>query len=109
MCLCAQMAPRVPGLRPLAAVLASPPLLWLGAVSYCIYLVNEPVQKLLGVTLAAFAGGNVVLFTTCWLPGAVLLPLSLGWLLHVTAEQAGQRWGRATSRRIKSAAVAIGG
>jgi len=109
MCLCAQMAPRAPGLRPLAAVLASPPLLWLGAVSYCIYLVNEPVQKLLGVTLAAFAGGNVVLFTACWLPGAVLLSLSLGWLLHVTAEQAGQRWGRAASRRIKSAAVAIGG
>ncbi len=52
------------------------------------------------MTLAAFAGGNAALFTACWLPGAVLLPLSLGWLLHVTVEQAGQRWGRAASRRV---------
>jgi peptidoglycan/LPS O-acetylase OafA/YrhL len=109
MCLYAQMAPRAPGLRPLAATLASPPLRWLGAISYCIYLVNEPVQKLLGVILAAFSGGNAMLFTACWLPGAVVLPLCLGWLLHVTVEQAGQRWGRTVSGRVRSAAVAIGG
>ena len=98
-CLCAQMAPRSPGLRPLAAVLASPPLLWLGAVSYCIYLVNEPIQKMLGVALAALVGNSATLFTACWVPAAILLPLGLGWVLHVTVEQAGQRWGRAASRR----------
>jgi len=99
MCLCAQMAPGSPVVRPLAAALASPPLLWLGAVSYCIYLVNEPVQKMLGVALAALAGNNGTLFTACWLPVAILFPLGLGWVLHVTVEQAGQRWGRAASRR----------
>ncbi len=99
-CLTAQIAPHPTGLRQLSAILASRPLLWLGAVSYCVYLVNEPAQKLLGVTLAAFAGGNAALFTACWLPGAVLAPLGLGWLLHVTVEQAGQRWGRAASRSV---------
>jgi len=99
-CLGAQMAPRLPGLRPLATALASPPLLWLGAVSYCIYLVNEPVQKLLGVTLVALAGGNAMLFTACWLPAAVLLPLGIGWALHVTVERAGQQWGRTTAHRV---------
>jgi peptidoglycan/LPS O-acetylase OafA/YrhL len=100
-CLGSQLAPRTPGLRPLAAMLGSPPLLWLGAVSYCIYLVNEPVQKLLGVTLAAVAGGNAALFRVGWLPGAVLLPLGLGWVLHITVEKAGQGWGRRVGRRMQ--------
>ncbi|MEO8715860.1 MAG: acyltransferase, partial [Acetobacteraceae bacterium] len=39
-------------LRPLAACLRAPPLLALGAASYCVYLVNEPVQKVLGLALA---------------------------------------------------------
>jgi peptidoglycan/LPS O-acetylase OafA/YrhL len=85
----------------LADLLASPPLVWLGAVSYCIYLLNEPVQKLLGVTLAAVAGGNAALFTVGWLPGALLLPLGLGWVLHITVEKAGQRWGRGMSERVR--------
>lgn len=104
-CFGSQLAPRTPALRPLAAVLASPPLLRLGAVSYCIYLVNEPVQKLLGVMLAAVAGDNAALFTVGWLPGAVLLPLGLGWLLHITAEKAGQRWGRKVGRSVQQRSV----
>jgi peptidoglycan/LPS O-acetylase OafA/YrhL len=95
------MAPRAPGLRRVAAVLAAPPVLWLGAVSYCIYLVNEPVQKVLGVTLAGLCGGDAALFTTWWLAGAILLPLSLGWVLHETVEKAGQRWGRRVSERVQ--------
>ena len=49
-------------------------LVWLGAVSYCLYLVNEPVQKLLGVTLASLVRGDAALFTAVWIPGAVVLP-----------------------------------
>src|SRR5579863_2097336 len=45
-------------LRWVAAVLQSRSLVWLGAVSYCTYLVNEPVQKLLGVALAMLAHGD---------------------------------------------------
>ena len=65
-----------------AVVLRSRPLVWLGAVSYCIYLVNEPVQKLLGVALAVVVQGNAALFTALWLPGAVVLPLLAAWWLH---------------------------
>ena len=63
----------------LAATLRSRPLVWLGAVSYCIYLVNEPVQKLLGVTLALVVQGDATLFTALWLPGAVVLPILAAW------------------------------
>jgi peptidoglycan/LPS O-acetylase OafA/YrhL len=75
-------------------VLQSRLLVWLGAVSYCIYLVNEPVQKLLGVALAVLVQGDPSLFTTLWLPGAVLLPVLAAWLLHEWIERPAQRYGR---------------
>jgi peptidoglycan/LPS O-acetylase OafA/YrhL len=77
-----------------AAVLRSRPLVWLGAVSYCIYLVNEPVQKLVGVTLAALVGGDAALFTALWIPSAVVLPLLASWWLHERIEVPAQRQGR---------------
>jgi len=79
----------------LAAVLQSRPMVWLGAVSYCIYLVNEPVQKLVGVTLAMVVQGNAALFTMIWIPGAVVLPLLVSWWLHEWVELPAQRYGRA--------------
>jgi peptidoglycan/LPS O-acetylase OafA/YrhL len=81
-------------LRLVALVLESRPLVWLGAVSYCIYLVNEPVQKLLGVSLSLLVGGNVTLFTVLWLPGATVLPLLAAWWLHEWIELPAQRYGR---------------
>ncbi len=39
-CLAAQISPRPRGMRQLAAILASRPLLWLGAVSYCVSLLS---------------------------------------------------------------------
>jgi peptidoglycan/LPS O-acetylase OafA/YrhL len=75
-------------------VLQSRPLVWLGAVSYCIYLVNEPVQKLLGVVLALLVQGDAGLFTVLWLPGAVLLPILAAWWLHERIELPAQRYGR---------------
>lgn len=93
LCLAAQMtASRA--LWPLAALLRTPPLLWLGAISYCLYLVNEPIQKLLGVALAHLAGGDGVWFSVFWLPGAVLLPVVAAWGLHRTIEQPALRWGK---------------
>ena len=68
-------------------------LLWLGAVSYPLYLVNEPVQKLLGRALAIAAHGNALLFGLAWVPGALLLPLGLAWLLHIWIERPMQRRG----------------
>ncbi len=87
------------GLRWLAALLRAPPLLRLGALSYCIYLVNEPVQKLLSLALALTARGNGVVFTALWVPGAVLLPLALAWVLHTTVEQPALRARRGLTAR----------
>jgi peptidoglycan/LPS O-acetylase OafA/YrhL len=78
----------------LATVLQSRPLVWLGAVSYCIYLVNEPVQKLLGVILASLVQGDAALFTALWIPGAVALPVLVSWWLHEWIEVPAQRYGR---------------
>ncbi len=81
-CLSAQLAPGITRTAPLARLLRSPLLLWLGAVSYPVYLVNEPIQKLFGVALSAIFPGHAGAFTALWLPGAVLLPLAAAWVLH---------------------------
>jgi peptidoglycan/LPS O-acetylase OafA/YrhL len=78
----------------LAAVLQSKAMVWLGAVSYCIYLANEPVQKLLGVGLALLAQGNATLFIATWIPGSVVLPILAAWWLHGWIELPAQRYGR---------------
>jgi peptidoglycan/LPS O-acetylase OafA/YrhL len=98
-CLAAQMTqgqvPRAwPLLRRLGATLSSPPLQWLGLMSYCIYLVNEPLQKLLGVLLARVVEGNVALFTVIWLPMAVFIPLAVAWGLHRWVEAPALSHGR---------------
>ena len=82
------------GLGWLAALLRAPPLLRLGAISYCTYLVNEPVQKLLSLVLALLARGDGLLFTTLWVPGAILLPLLMARLLHAHVEQPASRAAR---------------
>jgi peptidoglycan/LPS O-acetylase OafA/YrhL len=98
-CLAAQLRTDSAMLRPLAKVLSSRALVWLGAISYCIYLVNEPVQKLLGVGLAVLTGGDAVLFSTFWLPAALALPMLAAWGLHEWIEVPALRRGRALARR----------
>jgi peptidoglycan/LPS O-acetylase OafA/YrhL len=103
-CLAAQLMPgRVYGLRFLAAVLQSRLLVWLGAISYCLYLVNEPVQKVVGVALAVAVQGDAALFTALWIPSAVVLPVLAAWCLHVWIEAPALRWGRAAARRAMPA------
>jgi len=97
-CLAAQLG--VKALRPLAGALRGRVLLWLGAVSYCVYLVNEPVQKLLGAGLAVAAGGDPARFTLVWLPAAIVLPLAAAWALHVAIEAPALRRGRVLARRL---------
>jgi peptidoglycan/LPS O-acetylase OafA/YrhL len=107
LCLAAQLRPDLRPLRPLSTLLRSPPLLWLGAVSYCLYLVHEPLQKLLGIALARFARDNAPLFTAIWLPGAILLPLLAAWWLHRAIEQPTLRYGRGLAKRAAVAARTI--
>ncbi len=99
LCLAAQLRPDLAPLRPLHRVLRSPPLLWLGAVSYCVYLVHEPLQKLLCIALAHCAGGNAALFTAIWLPAAIVLPLLAAWWLHAAIEVPALRYGRRMAQR----------
>jgi peptidoglycan/LPS O-acetylase OafA/YrhL len=87
-----------------ARALQSPPLVWLGAVSYCIYLVNEPVQKLFGIMLAALVQGDAALFTMLWVPGAVVLPIFASWWLHLRIELPAQHRGRGLANATVSAA-----
>jgi peptidoglycan/LPS O-acetylase OafA/YrhL len=107
MCLAAQLRPHFAGLRWLALALQSRILLRLGALSYCIYLTNEPVHKLLGLGLAAVAAGNGRLFTALWLPGAVLLPLLLSAGLHAWIEVPALRWGRKYARKVHGTAATM--
>ena len=79
---------------PLAPVLRSRLLLWLGAISYPVYLVNEPTQKAIGVMLSALFPGQPLMFTALWVPLAIAVPILAAWALHVHVEVPGQRWGR---------------
>ncbi len=97
LCLLAQCEAWRP-LEPLGLALRSRALQWLGVMSYGIYLVNEPVHRLLGAALVRLTGPDAVLFTLLWLPLAFLLPiLAAAWLHHVV-EMPCQRWGRALLR-----------
>jgi peptidoglycan/LPS O-acetylase OafA/YrhL len=93
------LAAELGSLPPVAAILRSKILLALGAMSYPLYLVNEPLQKALGALLAALAGGDETLFTLLWVPGAIALPIAAAWWLHARVEMPGLRWGRALASR----------
>ena len=93
LCVAAQLHPH--RLALVAAPLRWPVTQWLGAVSYPLYLANEPIQKALGWALAQGVDGNGALFTALWLPGAVLLPLTAAAWLHRFVEVPARSWGRA--------------
>lgn len=69
------------------AWLEAKPLQFLGAVSYPLYLLNEPVQRLLALLLAPLARGNAPAFTALWLAPALLLPLLAAAALHYGFER----------------------
>ncbi|HEX4173319.1 MAG TPA: acyltransferase, partial [Acetobacteraceae bacterium] len=91
-------------LRWLAMLLQSRPLVWLGAVSYCLYLVHEPLERLLGLGLASLMQGNAALFTAIWIPGSITLPVLAAWLLHQWIEVPALRAGMALARQSLGAA-----
>jgi peptidoglycan/LPS O-acetylase OafA/YrhL len=97
LCLAAQLFPL--RLAPVAMPLRWRPIQWLGAVSYPIYLANEPIHKVIGFVLARYANGDAMLFTALWLPAAALLPICAATLLHRYVEAPALRWGRTSARR----------
>jgi len=68
------------------AVLESRGAQYLGAISYPLYLLSEPVQRGLAMLLAPLARGDAALFTWAWLPPAILLPVAAAALLHHNVE-----------------------
>jgi peptidoglycan/LPS O-acetylase OafA/YrhL len=105
-CLAAQLFPHRLGV--VAVSLRWRVVQWLGAVSYPIYLANEPIQKALGYVLAHFANGDAVLFTWLWIPMAIVLPIGAAAVLHRYVETPMQRWGRKLAYRDVRGAVSNG-
>jgi peptidoglycan/LPS O-acetylase OafA/YrhL len=68
--------------RPLRWVLTTPPMLWFGAISYPLYLIHAPVQRLFMLALAPFADGSWSTFTWIWGPPAILVPILVAYTLH---------------------------
>jgi peptidoglycan/LPS O-acetylase OafA/YrhL len=98
--LAVQMRPHLIGLRQASAVLRSRIAGYLGAISYCVYLVNEPIQKVAGDILGRMAGGDGELFAMFWIPLSIGLPLLAAAWLHTFLEVPALRWGRGLARRM---------
>jgi peptidoglycan/LPS O-acetylase OafA/YrhL len=99
-CLTVEMKPRAIGIRLMGAVLRSRTARYLGAISYCLYLVNEPIHKVVGEALSRFADADGVLFTALWVPVSIALPVLAAALLHAYLEAPALRWGRGIARRL---------
>ena len=97
-CLAAQSVPERAsawlGLHLVAVVLRSRLLCWFGAISYSLYIVHEPIQKLVGLLLAGMVGGRPMLFALVWLPATTLLPIWAASWLHRQIEVPALRRGK---------------
>jgi len=86
-------------------LLCLPPLLWLGAISYPLYLIHAPIQRALMLAAGSLAGGEPWRFAWLWAPPAILLPILAAWLLHHLVELPGQNW----ARQRRPGAITVGG
>jgi peptidoglycan/LPS O-acetylase OafA/YrhL len=85
--------------HPLARVLGATLLQWLGRVSFPLYLIHIPVQRLLLLAIAPVAGAHATLFSLLWGPVAILAPLIVAYALHRWVEAPCWQWSR---RRAQS-------
>ncbi|WP_265636506.1 acyltransferase [Acidiphilium sp. PA] len=81
--------------RPIARALDHPAVLWLGAISYPLYLVNEPVGRALAVVVGGAAGGNPVWFSLMWGPLTLAGSIGVAAALHYTIERWCLDWAKA--------------
>lgn len=68
--------------RPWAAILESPVLRYLGAISFPLYLVNEPVQRVVALIFGPLVHGNAVLFSMLFLANSIAVSLAIAACLH---------------------------
>lgn len=104
-CVAVQMRPDMTGLREASSLLRSRQARYLGTISYCLYLVNEPIHKMIGQTLSRFAEGDGWLFTVLWVPLAIGLPVVAAMWLHTCLEVPALRWGRDVAWRFSGRAA----
>ena len=99
-CLWAQMRPPrgVPGL--VGWLLRYPAARYLGAISYSLYVVNEPIHKLIAIALSRVADSNAAVFTVIWIPAAIGLPILASIGLHRYLEAPALRWGRTVAEQL---------
>lgn len=90
-----QRAPTTRPLRPFARILGSAPMLWLGSISYPLYLVNEPVARGLALLLGRVGVADPALFAALWLPAALVASVAAAASLHYTVELSFMRPRRA--------------
>ena len=102
-CLALQMLPQRKTPLLVGWVLRSRPAQYLGAISYCLYLVNEPIHKVLAGLLSQVANADAIMFTLLWIPAAIGLPLLAAVWLHRHVEAPAQRWGRLASGKLVTA------
>jgi peptidoglycan/LPS O-acetylase OafA/YrhL len=98
-CLLVQVRPEVPVLRMANWLLKSRAAQYLGTISYCLYLVNEPIHKISSAALSWLADSDSLQFTLLWIPAAIGLPFLASAWLHTHVEAPALRWGRSAAKR----------
>jgi len=101
-CLMVEMRPNTAGFRLAGLMLRSRMAAYLGSISYCLYLVNEPIHKVAAGVLGRLADGDSTWFTALWIPVALGVPLLVSAWLHMHLETPALRWGRLMASRVGS-------
>jgi len=92
--------------QPWGALLESRVARWLGAISYPLYLLNEPIARALACLLVPLARGDALLFTCLWLPAALLLPIAAAAFAHRHIER---RFMRQDNKNLPIRIVTVAG
>ncbi len=82
-----QRAPDRRCFQPIATLLGHPAVQWLGAISYPLYLLNEPVSRTLALIIGTATDQNKLWFSLLWLPLSLALSIGLAALLHYQVER----------------------
>jgi peptidoglycan/LPS O-acetylase OafA/YrhL len=93
-----------PVLRQGYRLLTTPALLGAGRISYPLYLIHAPIQRLLMLWLGPLAHGDWGRFTLLWVGPAFALPILAAVLVHAWVEEPLRRWSRA---RLAEQATAV--
>jgi peptidoglycan/LPS O-acetylase OafA/YrhL len=80
--LASEYAPDAPILRALGRILNSRLAQGLGAISYPLYLVNEPIQRLMALLICRLVAPGPAAFALLWAPASIAATLLVASLLH---------------------------